>query len=310
MGPRISTVITEILAAENGFGGTLDIFPEEVAVHYRHAVRQEDGPGRHLSVVFRATKAVFDRQEGNLPVTVATLFTKLPGTGRPFITALVECDGGRASPAAVDAFFRDYARVVTRPVVAIFLLYGIGLEAHQQNTTVVFGPDNRARRLLIRDFGDGRTYAPLLTERGYTVKPYVHPGILPTVFTDDIEPVRMFVLDAAFVSHLHEVALVLSNEYDFPTTRLWEILKEETEAAFEAVSGRVDSVLWFRERRAFLEEPWPTRSLLRMHMLKYANYRLQHNLTNPLSAVRRRSVSGLREREDGPWKATPGSSTC
>jgi hypothetical protein len=68
---------------------------------------------------------------------------------------------------------------------------------------------------------------------------------------------------------------------------LWEILKEETAAAFEAVSGRVDSGLWLRERRAFLEEPWPTRSLLRMHMLKYANYRLQHTLTNPLTVAHR-----------------------
>ena len=282
MGPRISAVIKRILAAEHGFDGTLDIFPEEVALHYRHALRQEDGPGRHLSAAFRGTQAAFERPAGELLVTVATLFTALPGSGRPFFTALIEADGAPASPEAVETFFRAYARVVTRPVVAIYLLYGIGLEAHQQNSTIVFGPDNKPRSLLVRDFGDGRTYAPLLAARGYTLQPYVHPGILPTVFTDDIEPVRMFVIDAAFVSHLHEVALALSNAYDFQAPRLWEILREETEAAFAAVSARTESVLWRTERRAFLEEPWPTRSLLRMHMMQYSNYRVQHTLANPL----------------------------
>lgn len=201
-------------------------------------------------------------------------------------SALIEGDGPRASQEAVEAFFRDYARIVTRPVVAIYLLYGIALEAHQQNTTVVFDAGNRPTRLLIRDFGDGRTFAPWLNEGGYSLKPYVYPGILPTVFSDDVEPVRMFVLDAAFVSHLHEVALVLSDEYRFQDRRLWEILREETEAAFDAVKERVDPARWQREREAFLEEPWPTRSLLRMHMQKYADHRVQHVLPNPLAAHR------------------------
>ncbi len=100
-------------------------------------------------------------------------------------------------------------------VVAIYLLYGIGLEAHQQNTMALLGPPGKPRGLLIRDFGDGRTYAPLLEERSYALQPHVQPGILPT------------------------------------------------------------------EHHAFVEEPWPTRSLLRMHMMRSSNYRVQHTLSNP-----------------------------
>ncbi|RXT56697.1 IucA/IucC family siderophore biosynthesis protein [Bosea sp. Tri-44] len=285
MGPRISAVISAILEAESGFDNMLDIFPEEVGLYYKHATRQDDAPGRHLSVVYRSTQAAFSLPDGSLPVTVATLFTGLPGTGRPFITSLIEGDGSRASQAAVEAFFRDYVRVVTRPVVAIYLLYGIALEAHQQNTTVVFEAGNKPAGLLIRDFGDGRTFAPWLNERGYALKPYVYQGILPTVFSGDVEPVRMFVLDAAFVSHLHEVALVLSDEYGFQGPRLWEVLREETEAAFDVVKERVEPGRWEQEREAFLEEPWPTRSLLRMHMQKYSDYRVQHGLKNPLAKI-------------------------
>ncbi len=71
--------------------------------------------------------------------------------------------------------------------------------------------------------------------RGYHLQPHVQPGILPTVFPGDIEPVRMFVLDAAFLTHLHEMALWLTKEYGLNNTRLWEVLREETDLAFEAV---------------------------------------------------------------------------
>jgi siderophore synthetase component len=281
MGPRISTLIQRILADEHGFDGTLEIFPEEVALHYKHAVRQEDRPGRYLSVAYRASRDAFERSDGLFPVTVAALLTTAPG-GRPLIAELIEQGNGVATAQTVETYFRQYARTVAHPVIGIYLLYGIALEAHQQNTTVLFAPDGTPRRLLIRDFGDGRTYAPLLNARGHTLKPYVHPGILPTVFDGDIEPVRAFVLDACFFCHLHEVALLLTQTYRLPDHRLWAILREETARAFDAHAARVDPALWQAERAAFLEQPWPTRSVLRMHLLQYADYRLQHHLPNPL----------------------------
>lgn len=285
MGPRISTVISKILETENGFDQRLEIFPEEIGVRYKNAVTQDDHPGRHLSVVYRASAPAFERNDECLPITVASLFTRLPGSGRPLFTDLIERDGVRANAAQVENWFREYAKVVTHPVVAIYLMYGIGLEAHQQNTMVLFSPDGKARSLLIRDFGDGRTYAPLLEGRGYSLQPHVQPGILPTVFCGDIEPVRMFVLDAAFLTHLHEMALWLTKEYAFNNTRLWQILREETDLAFEVVRDRVAADVWETEHKAFVEEPWPTRSLLRMHLMQYSNYRLQHTLTNPLASV-------------------------
>lgn len=297
MGPRISTLIQRILADERGFDQTLEIFPEEVAFHYKHAVRQEDRPGRHLSVAFRASKEAFQRSDGLLPVTVASLLSASPIDGRPLAAELIETRDARRATAktaetieAVEAWFRQYAHVVTHPVIGIYLLYGIALEAHQQNTSVLFAADGTPKRLLIRDFGDGRTYAPLMAARGHTLEPYVHPGILPTVFEGDIEPVRAFVLDACFVCHLHEMALLLTREYGLAPTRLWEILHEETARSFDAFASRVDPTLWETERAAFLEHPWPTRSVLRMHLLRYADYRLQHHLPNPL----RHAVTALR----------------
>lgn len=286
MGPRNSTLITRILADEEGFGQTLEIFPEEVALHYKHAVKQEDGPGRYLSAAFRASRNAFDRDDGLLPVTVAALLTDAPSSGRPLITELIEQGGKRPSGEEVETYFRRYTRVVTRPVIALYLLYGIGLEAHQQNSSVLFDAQGTPRRLLIRDFGDGRVFAPLLNARGHQLKPYTHPGILPTVFDDDIGLVRSFVVDACFVCHLHELALLLTGEYDLAPGRLWEILREETESAFDVVVPRIDPGLWRQERAAFLDQAWPTRSVLSMILDKYADYRLEHLLPNPLLPTR------------------------
>jgi siderophore synthetase component len=283
MGPRISQVIRRIVADEGGFDGTLDIFAEELGYHYRHAVHQQDAPGRYLSVVFRESARLFERSDGLLPVPVAALFADSPATGRPLVTELIERDGQRAGAATVEAFFRRYARVVVRPVIASYLLYGIGLEAHQQNASVLFDAAGDPRSLLMRDFGDGRTFAPLLEARGMTLQPYVHPGILPTVFRDDIALVRSLVTNACFVCHLHELALLLTTEYALAPRRLWTVLREETQAAFDAVKPRMhDLALWQREHAAFLEKPWPARSLLSMHLLQYADYRLEHGLANPL----------------------------
>ncbi|WP_258187422.1 IucA/IucC family protein [Trinickia symbiotica] len=282
MGPRISSVIERILAADARLAGTLEIFPEEVAFHYKHAVKQEDGPGRYLSVAYRASAGAFERSDDLLPVTVAALSTRSPANRRPLVSELIERDGQRATANQVEEYFRAYVRTVTYPVIGIYLRYGIALEAHQQNASVLFARDGAPRRLAMRDFGDGRTFAPLLDARGYELKPYVHPGILPTVFDDDIEPVRSCVLHACFVCHLHELALLLTQEYGLASPRLWDILRDETARTFDLFASDVDSTLWRTERAAFLEQPWPSRSVLRMHLLKYSDYRIEHRLSNPL----------------------------
>ncbi len=284
MGPRFSTVISQILADENGFDQTLEMFTEDVGIHYKHAERQDDAEGKHLSVIFRTTNGKLDRDDNLLPVTVASLLTRAPSGDHPLIAELVDGPSGPASQDDVIAFFRDYARVVLTPVIQIYLLYGVALEAHQQNTSILFDPAGKPVRMLIRDFGDGRAYRPLLNERGYDLKSYYYKGILPTIFEDDIEPVRSFVIDACFVCHLHEVAQVLIRHYHLKNDVLWRVMGQETAAAFDAIQKRTgDAHFWQQEKNQFLTQGWSTRSVLRMHLQKYADYRIQHQLPNPMA---------------------------
>jgi siderophore synthetase component len=284
MGPRLSTLISDILSKERDLYDRLEIFTEELGAILHHPVTGDEHPGRFLSVVYRNSDALA-RNDGLLPVTVAALLTASPIDGRPLICELIARNGDE-SEAAVSAFFRAYVGTVIRPTLAMYLLYGIAFEAHQQNSTILFDETGCPRKLLIRDFGDGRSFAPLFKERGHHLKPFTRSGILPTTFDDDISLVRSFVIDACFVCHLHEVALCLDEHYTLSGTSLWGILREEVEAVFDALRPRMLSdAFWLEERKAFLEKPWPSRSVLRMHLERYRDYRVEHELPNPMAAA-------------------------
>jgi siderophore synthetase component len=284
MGPRLSTLISDILSKERDLYDRLEIFTEELGAILHHPVTGDEHPGRFLSVVYRNSDALA-RNDGLLSVTVAALLTASPVDGRPLICELIARNGDE-SETAVSAFFRAYVVTVIGPTLAMYLLYGIAFEAHQQNSTILFDETGRPRKLLIRDFGDGRSFAPLLRERGHHLKPFARTGILPTTFDDDISLVRSFVIDACFVCHLHEVALCLDEQYTMSGTSLWRILREEVEAVFDALRPRMLSdAFWLEERKAFLERPWPSRSVLRMHLERYRDYRVEHELPNPMAGA-------------------------
>ncbi|BCH61964.1 hypothetical protein RvVAR0630_pl01060 (plasmid) [Agrobacterium vitis] len=281
MGPRLSTLITDILANEPDMAAQLEIFTEELGAILHDPDTGDEHRGRFLSVVYRNAQPL-KREDGRYAVTVAALLSASPKDGRPLICELI-ARYGNEEQASVVGFFRRYVEVVVRPALAMYLLYGIAFEAHQQNTTIVFDPSGSAEKLIIRDFGDGRSFAPLLKQRGYHLKPFQRAGILPTTFDDDIGLVRSFLIDACFICHLHEIALCLTQHYSIGNDRLWTVIKEVTQEAFETLRPRVSSdTFWQEERDALLEKKWPTRSVLTMHLQRYSDYRVEHELPNPL----------------------------
>ncbi|TIS84726.1 MAG: IucA/IucC family siderophore biosynthesis protein, partial [Mesorhizobium sp.] len=284
MGPRLSTLISDILTNEQILQEGLEIFSEELGAIFRHIETGDEHPGRFLSVLYRSANALA-RHDGLIPVTVAALLTASPIDGRPLICELIARTGNETD-LTVSAFFRAYAATVIRPTLSMYLLYGIALEAHQQNSTILFDENGSPRKLLIRDFGDGYRFAPLFEERGHSLNPFDGKETSPATFEGDISLTRSLLIDSCFVCHLHEIALCLCEQYAQLGTSPWRILREETEAALDALRPRMLSdAFWLRERNAFLEDPWPTRSVLRMHLQRYRLGRVEHQLPNPLAEV-------------------------
>jgi D-ornithine---citrate ligase len=274
MGPRLTRLLTTIIANERGFGGTLDIVGEDVGLHYIDPDRDDDR-ARHLSVLFRAnpmrkcTEALF-------PVPVGSLFADSPFGRRPIVTDLVGLSFGDHANGAL-AFFERYAATVVTATLSAYLLYGIAFEAHQQNSFIMVNQRYKPAQLLVRDFGDLRVHAPTLKRAGLALVAY-RPGF--TVF-ESAEPVRDKLLHAVMLCHLAELALLLSRTYDHPEASFWDIVRRQIETVFDRLRARTEPQRWEAERRALLQGDWPAKSFLRMRLIDCSED-VHGHMPNPL----------------------------
>lgn len=278
MGPRLTRLLRTIVAREHGFGGVLDIVEEMVGVHYIDPEKNDDR-ARHLAVLFRSnpmakcTDALF-------PVPVGCLFADSPIGGRPLVADLVANAFGDHADGAL-RFFRRYVETVMSATLGAYLLYGIAFEAHQQNSFIMVDRHFLPVRLLVRDFGDLRVHAPTLHHAGHALAAYREGH---TVF-DANEPVRDKLLHAVMLCHLSELALLLARTYTVPEDRFWQLLRRETEHAFDRLQTRTESQRWATERHALLEADWPAKSFLRMRFSDTSDD-VHGHMPNPLKTAR------------------------
>lgn len=255
MGPRVSRLLSSIIASEGGFGGTLAIVPELCGMHLMDA---DDDRARHLSALYRANPAACVAPD-MLAVPVGALFAESPFSGRPLATEAVALCGSDNAAGARE-FFRQYAVTALRAVLSPYLLYGVAFEAHQQNSFIVLDQDYRPVQLLVRDFGDIRIHRPTLERSGHTLQAH-RPG---HILFDDTAFVRAKVLHAMLLCQLSELALLLARSYGCDEDEFWRILAAAAKEVFETLRGHADPARWEQERAALLEGDWQVKSLLSM----------------------------------------------
>lgn len=260
MGPRFTALLRQVLEREAQFGGSLDIVPEYLGVVF-------DGPGasderaRHLALLMRGNPMAA-AEDGFFPVPVGALFAESPADGKPLALELARlCEGDR--PDAALAYFRRHAATVLRAALGAYLLYGMGFEAHQQNSFILLDAGWRPARLLMRDFGDLRVHMPTLRAAGLDLAPHSAGHAC----FDDIGPVRDKLLHAVLLCHLVELGLLLAQASGLPEDGFYRVLRQEIEAVFENLRDRVPAARLEAERDALLEADWPAKSFLRMRLL-------------------------------------------
>ena len=281
MGPRVSALLQEILAREQGFGDTLVIVCEQIGLHYIDPEGNDDH-SRHLSILYRANPMQY-AQGGLFPIPVGALFapTSIKNSGRKtaLVTELVASAFHNNAQGAI-AFYRRYAEIVVTATLGAYLLYGIGFEAHQQNSFVLIDADGMPQKLLLRDFGDIRIHAEALRVAGLTLRCYKADQ---TVF-EDRQPVRDKLLHAVFLCHLGELALLLTQLYDLPEKKLWMVLRDVTQGAFDQLKPRIAPALWEKEYSLLMEQAWPAKSFVRMRLTDSADDTLR-TMPNPLAGL-------------------------
>jgi siderophore synthetase component len=276
MGPRLTALLRQVLEREAGFDGRLDIIPETLGMVY-------DGPGasdersRHLAVLMRGNPMAFAR-DGLFALPVGALFAESPADGRPLALELATlCEGD--GPHAPQAYFRRHAATVLGAALGAYLLYGLGFEAHQQNSFMLLDRDWRPARLLLRDFGDLRVHMPTLRRAGLDLAPHSAGHAC----FDAIEPVRDKLLHAVMLCHLTELGLALAHAGGEAEDAFYRILREETQSVFDRLRARVPPARWEAERAALLEGDWPAKSFLRMRLLGTSDD-VHGRMRNPLHA--------------------------
>jgi len=277
MGPRVSRLLSAIIASEGGFGGTLAIVPEQCGIHLLDA---DDDRARHLAALYRANPAACVAP-GMMAVPVGALFAESPFSGRPLVTDAVALYGSDDA-AGAQAFFRQYAATALRAVLSAYLLYGVAFEAHQQNSFIVLDPQYRPAQLLVRDFGDIRIHRPTLERSGHALQTH-RPG--HTLF-DDEGTVRDKLLHAVLLCNISELALLLARSYRSDEDIFWRIFARELATAFDTLRGHADPARWEQERAALLEGDWPAKSFLRMRLSDSSDDALG-SMPNPLREAMR-----------------------
>ena len=180
-------------------------------------------------------------------------------TGAPLFVELAAAAAG-AGPSAVQAHFADYVEAFLRPLLTLYLRYGIGIEAHQQNTLALYSRAGALRGFMFRDFGGIRIHEPSLRRAGLELK--VHPDRLTVV--DEWRDVRSKLISRALHRHLGFLISRISLHLQASEGPLWAVAADVVQTILDELHGDVAAATWRRERAALLDDDWDLKANLRM----------------------------------------------
>jgi siderophore synthetase component len=273
MGPRVGRLLRGFFEADPGYGGRADVVAELLGAHYRPP---DDNPelAKHFS--FIAREAVACRADpGDLTVAAAALAEPFPLGGLPLLLGLAAGASPVDGLSVYGAYARDYLDVILRT----YLVYGIALEAHGQNTLASFDEAGRLKKILFRDLAGIRIHEPTLQRLGVVLE--VHPDRRTVV--QDFDDHRFWLRHRAYHCHLGHIAHELALATGVPEERYWALTGEITAEVFTSLRGEVDAQHWERERRALLDEPWTAKASLSMRLNNQVRD-LPFTTRNPLRA--------------------------
>jgi siderophore synthetase component len=258
MGPRISRLLQDLIGRDAVLSAGLEILPEEAGLYFASSDPGELEQARHLAALLRRNPAlVCGDDEVVIPTTALTADSPL--TGAPLFLDIAQA-AGDSGTAAVRTRVAQYAEALMRPLLALYLRYGIGLEAHLQNTLTVYGRDGALRRFLFRDFAGIRIHEDSLRAAGLTLT--VHPDRLTVV--DDRRPARARLTAQALHRQIGFLIGRSCRHLGIGEGPFWSDVGEVVETIFDDLRGDVAAATWREDRAAFLDDDWELKANLRM----------------------------------------------
>lgn len=272
--PKISRMLKEILIIENYFSNRLDVLPESYGLHLKGL---NIDTAKHFTAIFRENITDY-LAENEVAIVVAAFFEKSSISDSNLFIEIMELSGCLTYQDALTYFF-NYVELVLGSYLDLYLLYGIALEGHQQNTLAIV-QDGKIKRFIARDFDGIEIHIDSFKPMGINLD-----------ITDDSpywqknkETVRNQLLYTVYQLHLGELVLLLANYFNSEETAFWRIVRQVTEQRFYALKNKMHPSVWQNEFNTILQAYWPVKALLRMRLEKnYLRDGLFYQIVNPLT---------------------------
>jgi siderophore synthetase component len=274
-GPKLSYILQQILNKENFFSNSIKVAYEMHGLH----INENPEIAKHLSIIYRDNPSKLV-DYGYIPIVVAGLFEKVPQTQESLLKDIINNYINNYNGSVIN-YFTNYVDVVLKAFFDLYLIYGIALEGHQQNTIMVFDNNCCPAYVIVRDLGGMKIHVPTLLKNGLDFKSYPLSSIIAE---QEIELTNTF-LHAVIQSHLGGVVLLLAEEYNQPEDEFWQVLKDKLINRFNLLRDRVCSLKWQREYSAILEHDWQVKGLMRMRLNDVSNKYVYITLDNPLNVA-------------------------
>ncbi|MBM3618916.1 MAG: hypothetical protein FJX23_10305, partial [Alphaproteobacteria bacterium] len=240
--PVITNLLESIVGVEYGDGKAIEgsdkelkkhmkIVPEPVGIFWDDKGDAERyGDAYFLGSITRENPARFAGKDQVL-LELNALFERTPFTGKPMAADILTATGNDTPEKSLE-WFKEYADTVVKGQVGLLARYGLGMEAHQQNTLVLF--DKKTGKLdqtVNRDFADGLFIGePLLKLRGKDISGDIHE--IKKYLSDEVETPTKQVYHGMVASHLFPLVRVLSQEFGMDADKAMAGVRESVQQTF------------------------------------------------------------------------------
>lgn len=272
--PKITRIFRKILSTESSIAERLTILPEVYGLRLKDI---EDDKAKNFTAIFRENVTNY-LAHGEIAIVVSALFERLSANNTSIFTELMGL-AGLFDYKDTLAYFSRYVDLVLGSHLDLYLIYGIALEGHQQNTLAVF-QNGYIKRFIARDFDGISILADSLSEHDFAVEFPLH---YPAVTKNKIA-VRNQLLHTVYQLHLGELVLLLSAHFNCKEQAFWAIIREKTEERFLALKARLNPMRLEDEYNAILKTDWPVKALFRMRLEEqYVCDGIFSSIPNPLA---------------------------
>ena len=222
-----------------------------------------------------------------IPIVTVALVDNNRLTDKPLIHSLIQtyADAFEVEdlPEGVLGWFNAFLDVSLEGLLTLLSGYGIGFEAHMQNTITVISRATAApTRILLRDFGGIRINTDRLRKRGFSTEFFP----MSVTIKESMQEVTNKLYYAFFQSVLGELIFELASEYQIGETVFWKTIYQKTKQIFQRLKDTHPYPEWVdADFDKFVDKEWNFKSLLSMSLIDTEADYVYTNTVNPFHRI-------------------------